>query len=278
MLDHPVSARAEPLRSSPEDTIIKCTGGTTGRPTAVRWRTADIARNLNAHNPWLRRDVERSHAAPSNAVIPVADARLVLASPLMHGSGQTRALGALCAGGTVITLPRLAPSTVWETLARHRADTLAIVGDAMARPLADALDRHPNRWDLSGLWTITSSGAAWSAEVKEQLLARLPLVRLVETLGATEATGLGSSTAIRGRVPPTGTFALGAQAACPACSPASRAAATAWPASRSTVITRRAQPCSPASAKARTALQCRIRWAAHCCTPARVASNCFQPL
>lgn len=197
------------VRSGPDDVLIKCTGGTTGRPAAVRWKVRDLARNVNLRNPWLRRDDD---GLPDTVPIPVADARIVVASPLMHGSGQTRALGALCAGGTVITLPRLAPSLVWGQVAHHQADTLAIVGDAMARPLADALDRQRHA-GLPHLCTISSSGAPWTAEVKQRLLVHLPQVRLVETLGATEATGLGTSIAVHGSVPATGTFKLGGHAA-----------------------------------------------------------------
>ena len=204
------TADGEEIHSSPQDVFIKCTGGTTGRPAAVRWRTIDIARNLCQSNPWLRRG--DALPAPGTA-ITVADARIVVASPLIHGSGQTRALGALCAGGAVITVPRLAPSQIWTQAADHQADTLAIVGDAMARPLADALTRQPQRWNLSALRTITSSGAAWSADVKQRLLDHLPHLHLVETLGATEATGLGTSTAVHGSIPATGTFQLGPHAA-----------------------------------------------------------------
>jgi fatty-acyl-CoA synthase len=204
------TADGKEIHSSSQDVFIKCTGGTTGRPSAVQWRTTDIARNLCRNNPWLRRG--EALPAPGTA-ITVADARIVVASPLIHGSGQTRALGALCAGGTVITVPRLAPSQIWAQAADHHADTLAIVGDAMARPLADALTRRPQRWDLSALRTITSSGAAWSADVKQRLLDHLPQLHLVETLGATEATGLGTSTAVHGSIPATGTFQLGPHAA-----------------------------------------------------------------
>ncbi|MEU2607668.1 AMP-binding protein [Streptomyces albus] len=198
------------ILSSPEDTLLKCTGGTTGRPTAVLWRTQDVARNICLSSPWLTRN---GTDTPDGEPILVADARLVVASPLMHGSGQTRALGALSAGGLVITVPRLGPSNIWQETARHAGDTLAIVGDAMARPLADALARQPHCWDLTALRTVTSSGAAWSAGEKQRLLEQLPHLRLVETLGATEATGLGTSVATHGDVPVTGTFKLGPHAA-----------------------------------------------------------------
>ncbi|MEY9840540.1 AMP-binding protein [Streptacidiphilus sp. EB103A] len=199
----------DPLLSGPDDVFIKSTGGTTGRPAALRWRVGDMTANLTTNNPWLPR--LEGHL-PAVGPVPVADARLLLASPLMHGSGQTRALGALSAGGCVITMPVLSTGAVWRAVEHRRPDTLAIVGDPMARPLARSLERHPTRWDLRSLTTITSSGATWSASVKEQLLTHLPAVCLVETLGATEATGLGASTAVAGQVPATGTFTLGPRA------------------------------------------------------------------
>jgi len=61
-----------------------------------------------------------------------------------------------------------------------------IVGDAFARPLLAALDAAPHRWDLGGLRAITSSGVTWSPQTKRGLLAHLPHVILIDSLGATE--------------------------------------------------------------------------------------------
>ena len=61
-----------------------------------------------------------------------------------------------------------------------------IVGDAFARPLLAALDAEPERWDLSSLRAITSSGVTWSPETKRGLLAHLPGVTLIDSLGASE--------------------------------------------------------------------------------------------
>src|SRR5262249_19614724 len=55
-----------------------------------------------------------------------------------------------------------------------------------ARPLLAALDAAPNRWDLSGLRAITSSGVTWSPETKQALLQHLPTVTLIDSLGASE--------------------------------------------------------------------------------------------
>lgn len=200
------------LDSSAEDVLLKCTGGTTGAPVVVRWRVGDVLIQLNRHNPWRRHDLRDT---PDDRPITGGEARLLVASPLMHGSGMTRALGALCAGGTVITMPGRSfhAEAVLDAAAHHAVDSIAIVGDAHALPLADALDAQPGCWPLPKLATITSSGAAWTRTVKQRLLRRLPHIQLVESLGATEATGLGFSVATASEIPPTGQFTLGPHAA-----------------------------------------------------------------
>ncbi|WP_199515937.1 AMP-binding protein [Nucisporomicrobium flavum] len=197
----------EPIQSRPDDVLLKCTGGTTGAPVALRWRVGDILEQLNRHNPWHQHDLTTPVLVPSVGDRP----RLLVASPLMHGSGLNRALGALCAAGTVITLPisSFDPALLLDIAAKRRATALAIVGDAHATTLAEALDAEPHRWRLPALSTITSSGAAWTQPVKQRLLTHLPHVRLSESLGATEATGLGFSTATMDTVPATGEFMLG---------------------------------------------------------------------
>ena len=211
LLQQPDASDVAGITSQPDDVLLKCTGGTTGRPVAVRWRLSDLLHQLNDHNPWHRHNL----SGPVDAArLTVGNARLMVASPLMHGSGLMRALGALCAGGVVITLPEATydPVGLLDTTAYHGADSLAIIGDAHALPLADALDADPGRWPLPDLRTITSSGVAWTQAVKQRLLRHLPHVRLLESLGATEATGLGFSTATAAEIPPTGRFTLGRHA------------------------------------------------------------------
>ena len=77
--------------------------------------------------------------------------------------------------------------------AARRVGILTIVGDVFARPLLDALDEEPERWDLSSLRAITSSGVMFSPEVKRGLLAHLPGVTIIDSLGASEGLGPRSS-------------------------------------------------------------------------------------
>jgi len=82
--------------------------------------------------------------------------------------------------------PGLDPARIWSIVERDQVEVLTIVGDAFARPLLAALDAEPDRWDLSRLGAITSSGVTWSPESKQGLLAHLPRVTLIDSLGASE--------------------------------------------------------------------------------------------
>ena len=76
--------------------------------------------------------------------VPVDDAgRIVMLviGPLMHGNAQWAMWNSLGVGGTTVlyTDHRFEADTVWRLVARERVVSIALVGDAMARPLADAL-------------------------------------------------------------------------------------------------------------------------------------------
>ena len=127
-------------------------------------------------------DVEASIRAGKRA------ATLLPACPLMHGTGLFITLSTLSGGGTVVLLdtPRLDAEAVWTAIEREHVQVCTIVGDAFARPMLAALDARSERWDLSSLRAITSSGVTWSPETKRGLLAHLPGITLIDSLGASE--------------------------------------------------------------------------------------------
>jgi fatty-acyl-CoA synthase len=169
---------------SGDDLIFLYTGGTTGYPKAVMWRSDDLYVSL-----W---QMARPGADPPDVATSISAgkqaATLLPACPLMHGTGLFIALSTLSGGGTVVLLdtPRLDPEGVWSAIDREQVAVCTIVGDAFARPLLAALDAAPARWNLSSLRAITSSGVTWSPETKRGLLAHLPNVTLIDSLGASE--------------------------------------------------------------------------------------------
>ena len=116
---------------------------------------------------------------------------------------------ALHTGGTVVLLEErsFAGDELLAVVERERVTRLAIVGDAFARPILRALEAAEARGtvpDVSSLRTMNSSGAMWSAEVKDGL-ARFTDAILVDGLGSSEGGGYAQVTA--GRSAASGTTA-----------------------------------------------------------------------
>jgi 3-oxocholest-4-en-26-oate---CoA ligase len=180
------------------------TGGTTGMPKGVMWRHDDlITGGLGALGGATTTDelVERVRSS--------AERRLP-ACPLMHGTAQWVSLASLLDGGTVVLSPdrRLDAGRLVGLLAAERVTVLVIVGDAVGRPLADALEQLAGELDLSACRAVLSSGAFLSPPVKEALLAHLPGARIHDAYGSSE-TGVGSRTVTardEGGAPPQGRF------------------------------------------------------------------------
>jgi fatty-acyl-CoA synthase len=129
----------------------------------------------------------------------------------MHGTGLW--IGCFIphlAGGHVITLTNrsLDPHEVLETVERHRATALTIVGDSFAKPLVRALDEgrpDGSKYDTSSIAVISSSGVMWTTEVKEQLLDRIEQAILVDAMGSTEGT-MGTQITMKGMTSETAKF------------------------------------------------------------------------
>jgi 3-oxocholest-4-en-26-oate---CoA ligase len=169
---------------SGDDLIFLYTGGTTGYPKAVMWRSDDLYVSL-----W---QMARPNSQPPDVAASInagkQAATLLPACPLMHGTGLFITLSTLSGGGKVVLLDtaRLHADGVWSAIEREVVAVCTIVGDAFARPMLAALEANPDRWDLSSLRAITSSGVTWSPETKRGLLAVLPRLTLIDSLGASE--------------------------------------------------------------------------------------------
>ena len=191
-----------PSRRTPEDILLMYTGGTTGLPKGVMWRQSDVFAALGGgsivvHNLGpLAAAAEAGERARASDADGLAPPIAVVVAPLMHATGQFTGLSGLTMSGTLVYLPskRFDPVELWSEVERVQANLLSIVGMAFATPMLEALRAHPGRWDLSCLKRIVSSGTIWSAENKRGLLEQLPRLTLIDTLGSSEALGLGLST------------------------------------------------------------------------------------
>lgn len=178
-----------------DDLYLLYTGGTTGKPKGVMWRQDDLFRALERQQGATLPDpsdvaafVDRYGHAPLS-VLPAA--------PLMHGTACWFALPILSRGGAIVTLTSksLNPVELLDTVANRKVKGLCIAGNAFARPLLEQLDQNPQRWDLSALRVITSSGAILSEDNKRRLLSYAPGAIVVDSLGSSESGAIARSIA-----------------------------------------------------------------------------------
>ena len=182
-------ANGSPARDFPErsddDIYILYTGGTTGMPKGVVWRQEDVLCVLGGlinFDTGVRVTDEWEFADAAKAA---ADGGLgIVIAPLMHGAAQWGVINSLINGRTTVLMPKFDADDVWKAVEKHRIAMLGITGDAMARPLFDALEE--GGYDASSLVTIASTAAVFSATVKEQYLERFPNLIIADAVGSTE--------------------------------------------------------------------------------------------
>src|SRR5205823_13421269 len=82
-------------------------------------------------------------------------------------------------------MAHVGPDQAWRLVEQETTNALAITGDAMGRPLVDALG-DGSRYDVSSLIAVSSSAAVCSPAVKQRFLEVLPNLIVTDAVGATE--------------------------------------------------------------------------------------------
>ncbi|GAA4206302.1 acyl-CoA synthetase [Streptosporangium oxazolinicum] len=189
--------RGFPERSG-DDLYIIYTGGTTGLPKGVMWRTEDLFFAFGGGNPYGEPPTTPDEVI--EAAVAASEMTMMAAAPLMHGAAQMGTFIAWCMGGTIAYVRRFDAAEVLRTVERERVLTLNITGDAMARPLADEI--ATGAYDLSSLFVLSSTGAILSGSVRERLEELLPGKMIVDSFGSTESGYTAS--AVPGSSPESG--------------------------------------------------------------------------
>ena len=171
---------------SPDDLFIIYTGGTTGMPKGVMWRQEDIFFTAMGGGNPLGEPIEKPEQLGENAVKRDPPLVQFAVPPLIHGAAQLGVFIGMFWGDKVVLQHRFDPDNAWDLVERERVNSMTLVGDAMARPLAEVLTTKPKERDLSSLIVLSSAGAVLSETVKEQIRANVPNVTIMENFGATE--------------------------------------------------------------------------------------------
>ncbi len=178
------------ITPSPDDVLMICTGGTTGRPKGVMWRQADtytVSMNGADHE-----SVDEIHAKLGTPGPP-----WFAVSPLMHAAGMWTAFAGVLNGQTVVLYDstKFDPRRVLATAERHRVGMMTMVGDAYAAPLVAEL--RDGGYDLSALYALATGGAATNPRHQGALLELLPDIILINGYGSSETGNVGFGRSMR---------------------------------------------------------------------------------
>ena len=206
----PTERVVAPWGRSGDHILMLYTGGTTGMPKGVMWRQRDLFGAITAATGPTYRDTQDLDAVRELAAQPGRPVAMP-ACPLMHGTGWFMMLQNLSTGGSVVTLEsrHLDIPELFDTIEREGVQMVVIVGDAFAKPMLRALDAEPDRWDISSLFLVISSGVMWSEPVKQGLLGHHAGMILIDAFSSSEALGMGQSVSSAGGTSGTAKFLLG---------------------------------------------------------------------
>ncbi|MFF8193257.1 acyl-CoA synthetase [Streptomyces bobili] len=185
--------RGFPARSA-DDQFIIYTGGTTGLPKGVMWRQEDLFfAGLGGGAP-TGEPVKKPEELAERVAAGGSGITFFPTPPLMHGTSTLTAFIGFYFGQRVVVHRKFVPEEVLRTVAKEKVTSISLVGDAMLRPLIDALQGPLRGTDCSSVFSVSSSGAIMSDTVRGQFRALLPNAMLLNNFGSSESGFNGTAT------------------------------------------------------------------------------------
>ena len=189
--------RGFPARSG-DDQFIIYTGGTTGMPKGVMWRQEDLFFSGLGGGAPTGEPVKTPEELAERVAAGGAGITFFPTPPLMHGTSTLTAFIGFNFGQRIVIHRKFAPEEVLRTIEKEKVTSISLVGDAMLRPLIDALNGPMKGTDCSSVFSVSSSGAIMSETVRRQFQELLPNTMLLNNYGSSESGFNGTATADSG--------------------------------------------------------------------------------
>ncbi|KUL47047.1 acyl-CoA synthetase [Streptomyces regalis] len=185
--------RGFPARSG-DDQFIIYTGGTTGMPKGVMWRQEDLFFSGLGGGAPTGEPVKKPQELAERVAAGGDGITFFPTAPLMHGTSTLTAFIGFNFGQRIVIHRKFAPEEVLRTIEKEKVTSVSLVGDAMLRPLVDALSGPMKGTDCSSMFSVSSSGAIMSDTVRRQFQALVPNVMLLNNFGSSESGFNGTAT------------------------------------------------------------------------------------
>ena len=162
-------------------------------PKGVMWRHEDVFFACYGGGNYFD-PIDTPEQIADNGIEPPAAIDPLALAPLMHGGGQWITFIGVYSGGksTIYTERRFDAHEVLRLIDREQPMTVAFVGDAMARPVAEAVLDPTTSYDLSSIVSVGNGGAMLTKAVRAQIQAAFPYAVITDSYGATETGAAGT--------------------------------------------------------------------------------------